>query len=325
MAGAGRGFLASSGVLASRLGSWARYRIDVLLGGRASGPPIFVLGCNRSGTSMLRRVLDSHPNIACPPETKFILSLNALFEHPQSLRGLRSMGFRRPEVVKRLRRFVEGFYRDYARENKKRRWADKTPNYHECLPLLDELFEGTPLYLAIVRHPFDVARSLEGYSPKIASAFPELDGYVDEERPRPGLCAFWNEVNMNILNFAPSVEGRIKAIGYEALTAAPREVLPKVFSFLGEDWDERVLSFNNFAHDRGFEDPKVRRTDRILSNSGKFGAWGRDERLTLATLAADAMTALGYEIDDPARRVGSGEIERLFLSTGGSHEPVMVQ
>ena len=38
-------------------------------------PPIFILGCQRSGTSLIRRILDSHSSIACPPESGFIVQL----------------------------------------------------------------------------------------------------------------------------------------------------------------------------------------------------------------------------------------------------------
>jgi len=31
--------------------------------------PIFIIGCPRSGTSLLRRIVDSHSCIACPPES----------------------------------------------------------------------------------------------------------------------------------------------------------------------------------------------------------------------------------------------------------------
>ena len=36
---------------------------------------IFIFGCQRSGTTLLRYLLDSHSKIACPPETKFIYPL----------------------------------------------------------------------------------------------------------------------------------------------------------------------------------------------------------------------------------------------------------
>lgn len=43
-------------------------------GGPAADPasPIFIVGCQRSGTTMLRLILDSHPRISCGPETRFL-------------------------------------------------------------------------------------------------------------------------------------------------------------------------------------------------------------------------------------------------------------
>ena len=35
-------------------------------------PPIFIIGCPRSGTTLLRVILDSHPNICCGPETHIV-------------------------------------------------------------------------------------------------------------------------------------------------------------------------------------------------------------------------------------------------------------
>jgi hypothetical protein len=34
--------------------------------------PIFIVGCQSSGTTPLRLMLDFHPNIACRPETRFL-------------------------------------------------------------------------------------------------------------------------------------------------------------------------------------------------------------------------------------------------------------
>ena len=38
-------------------------------------PVPFVVGVNRSGTTLLRMMLDSHPDLAIPPETHFIPAL----------------------------------------------------------------------------------------------------------------------------------------------------------------------------------------------------------------------------------------------------------
>src|SRR4051794_39959960 len=38
-----------------------------------SDRPVFVVGCPRSGTTMLQLMLHAHPRIAIPPESRFVL------------------------------------------------------------------------------------------------------------------------------------------------------------------------------------------------------------------------------------------------------------
>ena len=38
--------------------------------GRAGDDPVFVLCAGRSGSTLLRFLLDAHPDLACPPETR---------------------------------------------------------------------------------------------------------------------------------------------------------------------------------------------------------------------------------------------------------------
>ena len=40
-----------------------------------SNRPIFVIGCPRSGTTLLTLMLSAHSRIAIPPETRFLLSV----------------------------------------------------------------------------------------------------------------------------------------------------------------------------------------------------------------------------------------------------------
>src|SRR5688572_25664520 len=42
---------------------------------RRPKPVPFVVGVNRSGTTLLRMMLDSHPELAVPPETHFVPAL----------------------------------------------------------------------------------------------------------------------------------------------------------------------------------------------------------------------------------------------------------
>src|SRR5690348_903173 len=59
-------------------------------------PYVFVVGCPRSGTTLLKRMLDAHPQLAITPETHWIPSW---FE---KRKGLTPEGFVTPELVSDL-------------------------------------------------------------------------------------------------------------------------------------------------------------------------------------------------------------------------------
>jgi hypothetical protein len=279
-----------------------------------SGAPIFVVGCQRSGTSLLRRILDSHPRIACPPESKFIIALENIVDYPQAMEGLAYMGFDRPAVMGRLRAFVEGFFEDYAALRGKSRWADKTPNYVNCLPFIDELFGRSAQYVVIVRHPFDVCLSFEHAAHKSGQPMAALQPYMaDAEDVRGAGCRFWNEQNQKIAAFMPQVAGRVIALDYESLTSQPEGVLRPVLGFLGEPWEPAVLEYNRAAHDFGFEDRKIDSMPQIMPNFGKFLDWPEGERRRLGEQAREAMEILGYRTDQARRQPAEGEIERVFV------------
>src|SRR3954468_24714748 len=60
-----------------------RKRLRWRRGGRAAGdrvPSPFVVGVPRSGTTLLRLMLDAHPELTIPPETHFVPKLISQFE-----------------------------------------------------------------------------------------------------------------------------------------------------------------------------------------------------------------------------------------------------
>src|SRR5688572_22151706 len=99
-------------------------------------PPFFLLGSQRSGTTMLRLMLNNHPNLAIPHESVFITNyfqrlsdygdlsnrenarrlLDDVCQHPQVRRG--KLIFDRDAILDRkiesYRDFVDAIFQTYA-------------------------------------------------------------------------------------------------------------------------------------------------------------------------------------------------------------------
>jgi protein-tyrosine sulfotransferase len=255
--------------------------------------PIFVVGCFRSGTSLLRRILDSHPSIACPPESKFIVHLAQTLRDPSSLRGLDSMGFGRDEVAGTLGAAAASFFSSYAAAQGKTRWADKTPDYVEILPELWELFGAKHVrFLLLFRHGMDVAHSLSNPNRN----FPAIQPFTEAAGGSVpvGAARFWVDQNEKIRAFQQLHGEACFALTYEAVTSDPAGSLRPLFEFLGEPWDPRVMDYDNAPHHRGIEDPDIRRKRSIESNSGNYRAWPRDTQRQVREACGSMLTLLGY-------------------------------
>lgn len=260
-----------------------------------SPPPIFVIGCQRSGTSLVRRILDSHSNIACPPESKFLLPLTTILRDATALHGLDSMGYSREDVVESLRRFISAFFQGYASARGKGRWADKTPNYVDCLPELWELFGPEARFVLVVRNGLDVAASLSDRHRR----YPAIDRHVKiSGGSRPiGAALFWREQNERIDGFRALHPEACFLLRYEELTRRPEAALEPLFRFLEEPWEPEVLNFDRHVHHAGIEDPDVRRRRRIEPNAGSSRAWPPDLLADVRLACEPMFSALGYDQD----------------------------
>jgi len=259
---------------------------------REDSAPIFIVGCQRSGTSLLRRILDSHSRIACPPESKFILPLVSVLRSTQAMSGLESMGYGREEVLRALRRFIAAFFEGYAEASGKARWADKTPIYVDCLPEVWDLFGSNARFLLIVRHGLDVAYSLSDPH----RDYPAIRKHVEEEGGNVPVAAgrFWSAQNRKIERFRSQHSAACLRLRYEDLTGSPQPTLKSVFEFLDEDWEPTVLQYDRFPHHSGQEDPDVRRRRRIEQNSGRYLAWPPEVIEAVRSACEPMLERLGY-------------------------------
>jgi hypothetical protein len=146
-------------------------------------PPLFIVGNDRSGTTMLRLILDNGPEIAIPPESMFLTDLADRWAHggprtPEETSALVDAVWRHPKVrlwdlpgdpptppaglvgPDAYRFAVEAPYRAYAARHGKPRWGDKTPHYVHHVEALLEVWPSAR-FVVLVRDGRDVALSLK--------------------------------------------------------------------------------------------------------------------------------------------------------------------
>jgi hypothetical protein len=217
-----------------------------------AAPFPFVVGCPRSGTTLLRAMLDSHPQLAVPGESYFIVELAPKFA-PKPLRRFNLDKF--ADAITSHERFVHWelpasdvraalerekprdyasamrvLYATYAAAHGKARYGDKTPNYVLDLPLLGKLFpEGR--FLHVIRDGRDVAlsvTSIEGWGPKKVE----------------GAARYWVR-HVEAGREAGRALGpqRYAEVGYDDLVDEPEGALRRICAFFALDFDPVMLDY----------------------------------------------------------------------------------
>src|SRR5262245_11393925 len=139
-------------------------------------PTPFVVGVGRSGTTLLRLMLDAHPQMTIPPETHFVPAVieacrpaarpESAVEAMTSVRQWGDQGIDAAEMLDRMRALepldaaaaLRSFYALQAERQGKPRWGDKTPVYVESMDLIGEALPEAR-FIHLIRDGRDVALS----------------------------------------------------------------------------------------------------------------------------------------------------------------------
>jgi hypothetical protein len=266
--------------------------------GSAAFSPVVLGGCGRSGTTLLRMMLDSHRRICCGPESS-LFRRRAI--DPEWLAD--RFGFARGDIqslhgaAHSRPAFIEAFAALCMAKAGKARWAEKTPRN---IGRIDAIFRCFPAarFVHVLRDGRDVACSLRTHP-----RHKVVDGKLVPtgiRRPIAGCARRW----------VRDIEGsrrwwgdpRFHTVRYEDLVREPRPVLERLMAFLGEDWDEAMLA--HAAADSPFRD-----ATRFAQNPEALGAvstaalsrWQRDldarDVRIFKRIAGPLLVELGYAPD----------------------------
>jgi len=264
--------------------------------------PIVVGGCLRSGTSLIRRILNAHSRIHCGPEVKFFRDfygdyLDDPLSHLRFTSTARAI-LAETELLEVLGGAFVSMHERAMNAAGKARWADKTPENVLYLSEWEKLLGDRWLFVHVVRNPLDTLASIK------EARFP-LTLPVDLE----GRIALYREYTEAGLRFAASHPERAQILVYERLADAPESGVRGLMSWLGERFEPSQLAFNEVDHGAGLEDPKVATTSRVHTSS--VHRWptilSDDEALAVWSATADLWTQIDPDrlyFQPPSRVVG---------------------
>ncbi len=201
-------------------------------------PPIFIIGCPRSGTTLVRNMLDSHPNICCGPEMHLISKISDFDQDIMEIwERLKIYKVAVEEKNKRLREIFEIFPETYMNSKKKERWAEKTPNNFYYLDFIDKLFPNCQ-FIHIIRDGRDVVSSFK-------RRWGHRAIYIGIKE--------WNKTIDLTFKYRKKIKKeRYLEIRYEDLVNKPKIETKKITDFLNEKWSNSMLEHHKFKHDYWF-------------------------------------------------------------------------
>lgn len=235
-----------------------------------AGAPIFVLCTARSGSTLLRVILDSHSTITCPQE----LNLSEVCSHLYfAWNALALSGEEDAECRRRARdecrSVCENLMSHVLARSGKSRWCDKSLSTAGHAQLMWETFPDAK-FVALHRHPMDVVLSAVEASPWGYGAH----GLVPYIQANPGnfvagLLLYWRDVTTAMLAFEHAHPACCFRLRYEDLVHDPERRLKELFVFLDAEWEPEVVerAFLDEHPESGFGDQKIWFTSSIVTAS----------------------------------------------------------
>ena len=278
--------------------------------------PIFIIGTERSGSNLLRLILNAHSHICVPHPPHIVRYFSPLercygdLNDDARMRRLIHQVLRLvqwhihpwdvvldPEAILRTARPRNVFgvyaacYDQYLAASGKRRWACKSTFMIDHAPAILARYPDARL-IWLVRDPRDVAVSSQ------QSVFNPFHPCFTAR-----LWARQQRIGLDLEH--STIAGQVFRLHYESLIAAPEGAVPQLCQFLDEPFEAGMLRY--FDTEDARSGSRLSESWRnvglpILSkNAGKYRKQLSQHDIRLVEAEAGAvMASLGYDLDFPA-------------------------
>jgi protein-tyrosine sulfotransferase len=255
----------------------------------ATSRPIIIAGVHRSGTSLLRRLLNANPRVFCPAEIKFHKDLLGQFRddplaHARLGRSLAALGLPPEYWLDAFGRTLVELYEEAARRAGKIRWADKNPENCINIRHWHRLLAGNLSFVLIVRNPLDTFASMNEASMNLTY------GVTRQERTR-----HIEDYLAQALTYVEARRSHCQVIEYEGLATTPLATMKNLMSGLDESYDAALLERALLSSPGvGLEDPKITLKNSVHSDS--VGRWRSDLKAADIEFVTSRLSHLGKRI-----------------------------
>ena len=282
--------------------------------------PFFIVGSARSGTTLLRLILNAHPEVAVPPESRFItelwtgkseVELRSFLDRLASHKRFQTWDLPIEAVAQEVGDVATIGYADairaafsaYAHVNGKPRWGDKTPRYVEDLDLVAGLFPDAR-FIHLIRDGRNVALSYAHvpFGPKTVGKAADL----------------WSKRVMAGREAAPRLGAeRYLEIWYEDLVEDAAGETKDICEFLDLEFDPGMLDYTERA--RGSVLPRAsmynpRVTEKPQANVRSWQDSMRPGQVEVfEAVAGSTLSLLGYERRFPEPGARARTIAKLSV------------
>lgn len=277
--------------------------------GDASADPVFVLCSGRSGSTLMRVLLDAHPDLACPPEAKLpevVTRLATLWSTMEALplsAGNGTPGLPAAAVAG-IRHTADLIVGPYLARRGKTRYCDKNLGTELYADTLLNVFPEAK-FICLHRHPMDViASGIEACPWGLANY-----GFEPYAAGAPGnsvlaLARYWVDHATAILAVEDKYPQNCHRVRYEDVVDDPDTVMDEVFEFLGLPPVDAIseLCFSGERERFGAGDFKIWNTSQITGESVGRG-W---------SVPANLMAPVTPTINQLADRLGYVRVDEMW-------------